>query len=77
MEPPTVQFKSNYAVERRIEAFYKGGRVQINKDGTHLFCTCGNKVNILEIATGVIVRSIEQVMHGNIHNHNTGEVTYR
>lgn len=60
MEPPTVQFKSNYAVERRIEAFYKGGRVQINKDGTHLFCTCGNKVNILEIATGVIVRSIEQ-----------------
>ncbi|CAI9561822.1 unnamed protein product [Staurois parvus] len=50
----------SYAVERRIEAFYKGGRVQINKDGTHLFCTCGNKVNILEISTGVIVRSIEQ-----------------
>ncbi|XP_068102815.1 transducin beta-like protein 3 [Hyperolius riggenbachi] len=60
MAPPTVQFKTNYAVERKIEAFYKGGKVQVNKDGTHLFCTCGNKVNILELVTGTVVRSIEQ-----------------
>ncbi|XP_075035403.1 transducin beta-like protein 3 [Mixophyes fleayi] len=60
MAASTVQFKTNYAVDRKIEAFYKGGKVQTNKDGTHLFCTCGNKLNVLEIATGAITRTIEQ-----------------
>ncbi|XP_053327496.1 transducin beta-like protein 3 [Spea bombifrons] len=55
-----LQFKTNYAVTRKIEAFYKGGKVQINKDGTYLFCTCGNKLNILDIATGTVAYSIEQ-----------------
>ncbi|XP_040295657.1 transducin beta-like protein 3 [Bufo bufo] len=55
-----VQFKSNYAVEKKLEPFYKGGKVQLNKDGTHLLCICGNKLNVLEIATGAIARSIEQ-----------------
>ncbi|XP_075686680.1 transducin beta-like protein 3 [Rhinoderma darwinii] len=55
-----VQFKTNYAVEKKIDPFYKGGKVQINKDGTHLICICGNKLNILEIATGAITRTIEQ-----------------
>ncbi|KAM3916149.1 transducin beta-like protein 3 [Leptodactylus fuscus] len=60
MAAPATQFKTNYAVEKKIEPFYKGGKVQINKDGTNLLCICGNKLNVLEIATGVIARTIEQ-----------------
>ncbi|XP_069838180.1 transducin beta-like protein 3 [Dendropsophus ebraccatus] len=60
MAAPAVQFKTNYAVEKKFEPFYKGGKVQINKDGTHLLCICGNKLNVLEIATGAITRTIEQ-----------------
>ncbi|XP_063790993.1 transducin beta-like protein 3 [Pseudophryne corroboree] len=60
MAAPAVQFKTNYVVDRKIEAFYKGGKVQINKDGTHLICTCGNKLNVLEIATGAVTRTIQQ-----------------
>ncbi|CAJ0915261.1 unnamed protein product [Ranitomeya imitator] len=60
MAAPAVQFKTNYAVEKRIEPFYKRGKVQISKDGTHLLCICGNKLNVLEIATGAISRTIEQ-----------------
>ncbi|KAM8961647.1 transducin beta-like protein 3 [Pelodytes ibericus] len=55
-----VQFKTNYAVTRKIEAFYKGGKIQVNKDGTYMFCTCGNKLNILDIATGAVRYTIEQ-----------------
>ncbi|KAI1883949.1 hypothetical protein AGOR_G00221340 [Albula goreensis] len=56
----TLQFKTNYAVSSKIEPFYKGGKVQINKDEKYIFCTCGTRVNILEIATGQLSRSIEQ-----------------
>ncbi|XP_075421861.1 transducin beta-like protein 3 isoform X2 [Ascaphus truei] len=51
---------SSFTVSRKIEAFYKGGNIQINKDGTHIFCTCGNKLNILDIATGAVSHTIEQ-----------------
>ncbi|XP_056389510.1 transducin beta-like protein 3 [Hyla sarda] len=60
MAASAVQFKTNYAVEKKFEPFYKGGKVQLNKDGTQLVCICGNKLNVLEISTGAIVRSIEQ-----------------
>ncbi|KAM4632578.1 transducin beta-like protein 3 [Discoglossus pictus] len=60
MAAPSVSFKTNFAVTRKIEAFYKGGKVQINKDGTHLLCTCGNKLNILDIATGAVSHTFEQ-----------------
>ncbi|KAJ7306116.1 hypothetical protein JRQ81_010482 [Phrynocephalus forsythii] len=56
----SATFKSNYAVFRRIEPFYKGGRVQMNQDGDYMFCACGNKVNIVDTATGDVVRSIGQ-----------------
>ncbi|XP_051878001.1 transducin beta-like protein 3 [Pristis pectinata] len=55
-----VQFKTNYAVSSKIEPFYKGGKVQMNKDGTCMFCSCGTKINILDIGTGKISKSIEQ-----------------
>ncbi|KAG5832192.1 hypothetical protein ANANG_G00288490 [Anguilla anguilla] len=60
MASNTLQFKTNYAVSSKIEPFYKGGKVQINKDEKYILCTCGTRVNILEIATGQLTRSIEQ-----------------
>ncbi|KAG8433326.1 hypothetical protein GDO86_017564 [Hymenochirus boettgeri] len=60
MAAPLIKFKTNYAVTRKIEAFYKGGKIQINSDGTYMFCTCGNKLNVLDIATGTNSHTIEQ-----------------
>ncbi|KAH0631762.1 hypothetical protein JD844_019528 [Phrynosoma platyrhinos] len=58
----STSFKTNYAVFRRIEPFYKGGRIQVNQDGEYIFCACGSKVNVVDISTGDVVRSIEQVI---------------
>ncbi|KAM6957199.1 transducin beta-like protein 3 [Aplochiton taeniatus] len=60
MASSNLQFKTNYAVSSKIEPFYKGGKVQISKDEKYIFCTCGTRVNVLDIATGKIVHSIEQ-----------------
>uniref|UniRef100_A0A8C9ZLC6 Transducin beta like 3 n=1 Tax=Sander lucioperca TaxID=283035 RepID=A0A8C9ZLC6_SANLU len=49
----------SYVVESKIEPFYKGGKVQISKDEKYIFCTCGSRVNVLEISTGKIVHSVE------------------
>uniref|UniRef100_A0A9L0R2U5 Transducin beta like 3 n=1 Tax=Equus caballus TaxID=9796 RepID=A0A9L0R2U5_HORSE len=54
------RFKANYAVERKIEPFYKGGKVQLDQTGQHLFCVCGTRVNILDVASGAVLRSLEQ-----------------
>uniref|UniRef100_A0A673XK36 Transducin beta like 3 n=1 Tax=Salmo trutta TaxID=8032 RepID=A0A673XK36_SALTR len=48
----------SYAVSSTIEPFYKGGKVQVNEK--FIFCTCGTRVNVLQIVTGKIVHSIEQ-----------------
>uniref|UniRef100_A0A673KN39 Transducin beta-like protein 3 n=1 Tax=Sinocyclocheilus rhinocerous TaxID=307959 RepID=A0A673KN39_9TELE len=50
----------SYAVSSKIEPFYKGGKVQISQDEQYIFCTCGPRVNILQIDTGKIIHSIEQ-----------------
>ncbi|KAK6312244.1 hypothetical protein J4Q44_G00179080 [Coregonus suidteri] len=60
MANSSLQFKTNYAVSNTIEPFYKGGKVQISKDEKYIFCTCGTRVNVLQIVTGKIVHSIEQ-----------------
>ncbi|GAB1300680.1 Transducin beta-like protein 3 [Apodemus speciosus] len=54
------RFKANYAVERKIEPFYKGGKAQLDQTGHYLFCVCGTKVNILDVASGALLRSLEQ-----------------
>ncbi|XP_061455811.1 transducin beta-like protein 3 [Rhineura floridana] len=56
----STNFKSNYAICKRIEPFYKGGRIQISQDGEYMFCACRSKVNVVDIATGAVVHSIEQ-----------------
>uniref|UniRef100_A0A3B1IEJ5 Transducin beta like 3 n=2 Tax=Astyanax mexicanus TaxID=7994 RepID=A0A3B1IEJ5_ASTMX len=55
-----LKFKTNYAVSSKIEPFYKGGKVQISHDEKIILCSCGPRLNILEIATGKIIHSIEQ-----------------
>nr|XP_020472127.1 transducin beta-like protein 3 [Monopterus albus] len=59
MANTNLHFKTNYDVSSKIEPFYKGGKVQISKDEKYIFCTCGSRVNVLEISTGKIVHSIE------------------
>ncbi|XP_035695414.1 transducin beta-like protein 3 isoform X2 [Branchiostoma floridae] len=52
--------KKNFAVQAKIEPFYTGGRVQLSADGRYLFCTCGSKVQVLEVQTGKVQTSIQQ-----------------
>uniref|UniRef100_A0A7N6FE52 U3 small nucleolar RNA-associated protein 13 C-terminal domain-containing protein n=1 Tax=Anabas testudineus TaxID=64144 RepID=A0A7N6FE52_ANATE len=47
----------SYAASSKIEPFYKGGKVQV--DEKYIFCTCGSRVNVLEISTGKIIHSVE------------------
>uniref|UniRef100_A0A8C4ERV9 Transducin beta like 3 n=1 Tax=Dicentrarchus labrax TaxID=13489 RepID=A0A8C4ERV9_DICLA len=49
----------SYVASSKIEPFYKGGKVQISKDEKYIFCTCGSRVNVLEISTGKIIHSVE------------------
>ncbi|NXG34531.1 TBL3 protein, partial [Dromaius novaehollandiae] len=53
-------FPFSYAISRKIEPFYKGGRVQVNQDGKFMFCPCGIKLNIIDIETGAVLHSLEQ-----------------
>uniref|UniRef100_A0A8C4ESX7 Transducin beta like 3 n=1 Tax=Dicentrarchus labrax TaxID=13489 RepID=A0A8C4ESX7_DICLA len=46
----------SYVASSKIEPFYKGGKVQ---DEKYIFCTCGSRVNVLEISTGKIIHSVE------------------
>lgn len=85
---PRVSFPSSYAATRRIEPFYKGGRIQvmpaleghlgmplllaltflfpirflqISRDGKFMFCPCGSKVNVIDVETGALLHSLQQV----------------
>uniref|UniRef100_A0A8B9CAN2 Transducin beta like 3 n=1 Tax=Anser brachyrhynchus TaxID=132585 RepID=A0A8B9CAN2_9AVES len=55
-----LRFKSNYAVSRRMEPFYTGGRVQVSRDGTAMFCPCGTRLNVIDLETGARLHSLEQ-----------------
>lgn len=83
---PRVSFPSSYAATRKIEPFYKGGRIQvmpalqghrgrsrllaltfpipflqISRDGKFMFCPCGSKVNVVDVETGALLHSLQQV----------------
>lgn len=53
-----------YDVEFKQEPFYTGGRVQVTADGGHLLATCRNAVKVIDMATGLVVNSIEEVNNG-------------
>lgn len=37
---------------------------QLDQTGHYLFCVCGTKVNILDVASGALLQSLEQVRTG-------------
>uniref|UniRef100_A0A8C0P265 U3 small nucleolar RNA-associated protein 13 C-terminal domain-containing protein n=1 Tax=Canis lupus familiaris TaxID=9615 RepID=A0A8C0P265_CANLF len=37
---------------------------QLDQTGQHVFCVCGTKVNVLDVASGAVLRSLEQVRVG-------------
>lgn len=39
---------------------------QLDQTGQHLFCVCGTRVNILDVASGAMLRSLEQVRVGRV-----------
>ena len=39
---------------------------QLDQTGQHLFCVCGTRVNIFDVASGAVLRSLEQVRAGRI-----------
>ena len=41
--------------------FYTGGVVQCAEDGQHMFCTCGSAVKVVQVETGRVEHSIEEV----------------
>ncbi|NXL42572.1 TBL3 protein, partial [Podilymbus podiceps] len=61
-QPPAcacLSVPSSYAVSRKMEPFYKGGRVQVNRDGKFMFCPCGTKLNVIVVETGAL-HSLQQ-----------------
>lgn len=49
-----------------LEPFYTGGVVQCSEDGQHMFCTCGSAVKVVQVETGRVEHSIEEVSLGVI-----------
>lgn len=43
------------------EVFYTGGQVQCSEDGQHMFCTCGSAVKVVQVETGGVEQTIEEV----------------
>eukprot|EP00117_Sycon_ciliatum_P007885 scpid45946/ scgid10824/ Transducin beta-like protein 3; WD repeat-containing protein SAZD len=50
MDPSIL--RTSYDVQRKIGAFYTGGRVAVSRDEKYLYCSCGTAVNVVEIDTG-------------------------
>lgn len=55
-----VQEKENFVEQSKHTSFYSGGTFAISDDGQYLLCTFNNLVNILDIQTQQILRSIGQ-----------------
>jgi U3 small nucleolar RNA-associated protein 13 len=55
-----VQDKENFVEQSKHTSFYTGGSFAISNDGQHLLCTSNALLNVLDIKTQNIVRSIGQ-----------------
>lgn len=49
-----------------MEPFYTGGVVQCSEDAQHMFCACGSAVKVVQVETGRVEHSIEEVSLGVI-----------
>ena len=52
---------SSFEVGDKVEAFYKGGPVQLARDGQYLFTTCENSVKAVSFSSGRVEHSLEEV----------------
>lgn len=52
----------SYDLGEKTEAFYTGGVVQLSHDGHHLLTTCGSAVKVLSVDTGLVEKTIEEVI---------------
>ncbi len=59
------QLKKSFKVAKKIESFYSGGRVLVSHDSTFLICTHNDKINIVDLETGQIKRTLDLVPHIN------------
>ncbi|KZS02971.1 Transducin beta protein 3 [Daphnia magna] len=60
MAPPPERLKANYNVSVKLEPFFTGGKVQVNKDGEFLLCQCGDRIHVIDTKYGKTIRSLVQ-----------------
>lgn len=46
--------KTVFNVEHKIESFYNGGPIAVNKNGDRLFTNCADHINCIDLITGKI-----------------------
>ena len=55
-----VKLKSNFKVVSKHEAFYTGGKIQFSANQEVVFCSCGEKIQILNVASGKVTQTIAE-----------------
>lgn len=55
-----VKLKSNYKVITKHDAFYTGGKVQFSSSEEVVFCSCSEKVQIVNVESGKVVQTISE-----------------
>jgi len=52
----------SFKADKILGAFYSGGQVELSRDGQHLFATCGSTINVVSCSSGLVEKSIEEVI---------------
>lgn len=55
-----AKLKSNFKVVTKHEAFYTGGKIQFSASQEVVFCSCGEKIQILNVESGKVTQTISQ-----------------
>ncbi|GAB6032629.1 Transducin (beta)-like 3 [Chamberlinius hualienensis] len=58
MADRSLNLKTNFSVESKLEAFFTGGPIQLNANGNHIFCSCGGQVKVVNSSTGKVDSTI-------------------
>jgi hypothetical protein len=60
-------YGNRYALEGRIEALCNGGNLAMDRDETVLFASCGDVVNVIDLATAIKRYSLPGVRPRQCH----------
>ncbi|XP_028405987.1 transducin beta-like protein 3 [Dendronephthya gigantea] len=55
-----VKLKSNFNVLSKHEAFYTGGKIQFSATQDVVFCSCGEKIKIINVESGKVSQTISE-----------------